>query len=141
MTAHKPRRTGPLEEAALMEALFSGFPANSWLVERRGRVWRPPTDMYETEDQIVVQVEVAGVRQEDFSVSLYDRRLSISGVRGDSNPDRRAYHQMEIHFGEFRTDVELPCLVNENQIEARYSDGFLRVTLPKLKPQHIPINK
>jgi HSP20 family protein len=141
MTAQRPRKTGPLEEAALIEILFSGSPAggSGWLVERRSRVWRPPTDVYETDDEFVVQVEIAGVRQEDFSISLYERRLTISGVRHNPGPDRRAYHQMEVQLGEFRTEVELPGPVVEAQIEAEYGAGFLHVILPKLRPQRLSV--
>ena len=147
MTAHRPRQTGPLEESTFIEVLFSGHPASGagWLVGRHTRLWRPPTDVYETEDQIVVLMEIAGVRQDDFSIVLRDRRLTIGGVRFDPDPERsergerRAYHQMEVPFGEFRSDVDLPGPVAEDNIAAEYSQGLLRVTLPKLKPQSIEI--
>ncbi len=141
MTAHRPRKTGPLEEAAFPEVLLASVHTHSagWLLNRHTHLWRPPTDVYETEEHIVIQVEIAGVRQEDFAISLAERRLSISGVRHDPTSDRRAYHQMEVHFGEFRTDVDLPGPVDEDNIDAEYSDGFLRVILPKLKPRRIAL--
>jgi len=137
MTANRPRQTGPLEEASLIEVLFYGVAAPR--SGRHGAVWTPPTDLYETEDSLIVQVEIAGVRQSDFSVSLFDRRLVISGVRSDPGPLRRAYHQLEIHFGEFRAEVELPVAVDETQVDAEYSHGMLRVVLPKLKAQRIDV--
>ena len=147
MTAHRPKQTGPLEESALIEVLFSGLPASGsgWLVSRHSRLWRPPTDVYETEDRIVVLMEIAGVRPEDFSIVLRERRLTISGVRLDAGPEpgergeRRAYHQMEVPFGEFRSDVDLPGPVDESRVTAEYGQGFLRVTLPKAKPQPIDV--
>jgi HSP20 family protein len=144
MTAHRPKKTGPLEESALIEVLFSRVPnpGSGWMVSRHARLWHPSTDLYETEDQFVVLVEVAGVSQDDISVILHDRRLAIVGMRGDANAgpgERRAYHQMEVSFGEFRADVDLPGPVDEGGITAEYSQGFLRVTLPKLKPQSIEI--
>ena len=139
MTAHRPRQTGPLEEASLIEVLFSGAPTprTGWF----GSVWYPPTDVYETEDEIVVQVEVAGVQQSDFSITLHDRRLLISGARTDRSPLRRAYYQLEVHFGEFRSEVDLPHAVDETRIDAEYSHGFLRVVLPKLQPHLIPVKE
>ena len=141
MTANRPRKTGPLEEAALIETLFSGSPAtgSGWVAGRHSHVWRPPTDVYESDEHIVLQVEIAGVQESDFSVSLHDRRLSVSGVRYNPTPDRRAYHQMEVHFGEFRTDVDLPGPVDEDNIQAEYSDGFLRVILPKVKAHQVDV--
>jgi HSP20 family protein len=143
MTAHKPKQTGPLEESAFIEVLYSSHTTrgSGWMV-RQGRLWRPPTDVYETEDHIVVQMEIAGVQPEDLSIVLHDRRLTIGGVRPDraAEPnERRAYHQMEVAFGEFRSDVEIPAPVDETGITAEYSQGFLRVTLPKLKPHKVTI--
>jgi HSP20 family protein len=137
MTAHRPRKTGPLEEGAFPDSLFTSAhtPGSGWLLNRRTHVWRPPTDVYETEDQIVVQVEIAGVRQADFAVTLDDRRLTVSGVRHDPSAERRAYHQLEVHVGEFCTEVDLPGPVDDAAIEAEYSDGFLRVILPRAGPR------
>jgi HSP20 family protein len=66
--------------------------------------------------------------------------LSIRGTRPDP-PERRAYHQMEIRFGEFITEVELPCQVLAGQIDATYSNGFLRMVLPKARPQRIQVGE
>jgi HSP20 family protein len=141
MTAHRPKKSGLQDDSSLIDILFSGIPTpgSGWMVGRHTRVWRPPTDVYETENHIVVQMEIAGVRQDDFSIVLHDGRLTITGTRGDSEPERRAYHQMEIHLGEFRSDVELLGVVDEQGITAEYNQGFLRVILPKAKPQTIQI--
>jgi HSP20 family protein len=104
----------------------------------RQHAWRPPTDVFETEDVIVVRVEAAGMLEADFSVVLDGRFLSIRGVRSDTS-ERRAYYQMEIPFGEFASEVELPFPVDAQGIEAVYKNGFLRVTLPKVRPQKVDI--
>jgi len=138
MTANRPHSTGPLDEAGIFEAFFySPSPWAGW----HGRVWIPPTDVYETEDDIVVQVELAGVQQADLAVALIDRRLTISGTRADRSAGRRAYHQMQVRFGDFRTEVELPAAVDEEQVDAEYRDGFLRVRLPKLKPRRVVVQE
>ena len=79
-----------------------------WRIAMRPHLWRPPTDMYETEEAIVIRVEIAGMREQDFNVALEDRTLTIRGIRSDTS-ERRAFHQMEIPFGEFSTEVELPA--------------------------------
>jgi HSP20 family protein len=139
MTANRPRQTGPLEEASLIEVMFYGV--TTARASRNGTVWTPPTDLYETDDALIAQVEIAGVQQSDISVSLFERRLVISGARADPGPLRRAYHQLEIHFGEFRTEVELPLAVDETAVDAQYSDGLLRVVLPKLRAQRIDVQE
>jgi HSP20 family protein len=100
--------------------------------------WRPPTDVYETDDGYVVRVEIPGMRDGQFSVMVENNILTIRGSRSDT-AERRAFHQMEIRFGDFSTDVELPPNVNVNQVQAEYEDGFLRVFLPKAQPRQIHI--
>jgi HSP20 family protein len=102
--------------------------------------WSPPTDVYETEDAIIVRVEVAGMREDDFEIALEDGFLKISGTRPDV-PERRAYHQMEIRFGKFSTAVGLPAPVNVEKSQAEYEDGFLTITLPKAKPNFIQVKE
>lgn len=123
------RRTEP--STLLRERRREVLHAVGWQVQLRSTVWSPPTDFYETETAYVVRVEVAGMRDRDFEVSLESNFLTISGVRPDL-PERRAYHQMEIRFGRFSTSVGMPGPVDVEQAEAVYEDGFLVVTLPKL---------
>jgi len=123
-----------LEETAFIQVLFSGAVnkvTTGWLVDQRPDLWRPSTDVYETEDQVVVLVEIPGVQTQDVSITYFNRRLVIEGVRHDPNPHHRAYHQLEIHFGEFRVEVELPMAVAEDHIRAEYQSGLLCITLPK----------
>jgi HSP20 family protein len=106
----------------------------------RPHIWRPPTDIYETEEAIIVRVEIAGMREDDFSLELDGHSLSIRGFRQDI-AERRAYHQMEIRFGEFSVDLNLPHPIQTEQVEATYAGGFLRVTLPKATPRQVPIKE
>jgi HSP20 family protein len=109
-----------------------------WRIISRPNAWRPPTDVYETEEAMIIRVEVAGMRESDFTISLVERTLTIRGIRQDTS-ERRAYHQMEIAFGEFHTEVELPYLVIADKVEATYRDGFLHITLPIAQPKHIKV--
>ena len=104
----------------------------------RPHAWRPPTDMYETDDAIVIRVEIAGMREQDFNIALEDRTLTIRGVRSDPS-ERRAFYQMEIPFGEFSTEVDLPAPTVNEGVEAVYREGFLQITLPKARPHHIQV--
>ena len=112
--------------------------AVGWQVQVRAGVWNPPTDVYETENNYVVRVEIAGMREEDFEITVEDNFLMISGSRPDI-PERRAYQQMEIRFGKFETIVGLPGPLDLETSGAEYKEGFLTVTLPKAKPNQINI--
>jgi HSP20 family protein len=104
--------------------------AVGWQVRIQSHIWSPPTDVFETENAFIVRVEVAGMRQQDFSVQVENNFLTISGTRADK-PERRAYHQMEVRFGEFSSVVAIPGPVDVESSSAEYEDGFLTVTLPK----------
>lgn len=106
----------------------------------RSHKWRPPTDVYENEDVFIVRVEIAGMRDSEFSISINNKILTIEGVRSDQL-ERRAYHQMEIHFGEFKTEVLLHWPVDSGSVQAEYTDGILRCVLPKTKPHQVKIGK
>lgn len=111
-----------------------------WRISTGPLAWRPPTDVYVTEEAIIVRVEIAGMRDGEFVISLDGSVLTIRGTRPDAS-ERRAYHQMEIRFGEFRTDVELHWPVDPDGIDAEYRDGFLRLVLPLAQPQNIEIQE
>jgi len=105
----------------------------------RPRVWHPPTDVYETDSHVMVKVEAAGVSQDDFRVWLNGRDLAVGGRRNDPG-SKLAYQQMEISYGEFRSDVYLPCDVDETAVGAQYDNGFLLIMLPKAQREHkVPV--
>lgn len=123
-----------IESMQFMDASFS-----HWRLTMRSPAWRPPTDVYETKNALIVRLEIAGLHKDEFSIELDGRYLTINGTRPDFS-EPRAYHQMEIRFGEFSVELEIPFNVIADRIEAVYSNGFLQVTLPKAQPKHIGID-
>jgi len=101
-------------------------------------IWSPPTDVYETEGEYVVRVEVAGMQDEDFEVVFEKGFLIIDGVRPDVS-ERRAYHQMEVRFGKFSTAVSIPGSVDLERSDVKYKDGFVTVVLSKSESKEIKI--
>ena len=110
-----------------------------WRIQKKSPLWRPPTDVYETEDAFIIVVEVAGMRGAEIAVTLEKGLLTIRGLRFDKG-DMKAYHQMEIAYGEFETKAKLPRRIEQDEIEATYSDGFLRVVMPKTKSTNIQVD-
>lgn len=111
-----------------------------WRNGVRSPVWRPPTDVFETEEAVIVRVDIAGMKEEDFSISLTGDQLSIKGNRPDIQ-ERRAYHQMEIFFGDFSTEIKLPGPVLVDEVVAEYQSGILRLSFPKEKPTKIQVSE
>jgi len=115
-----------------------GYHNIGWQVGIRSYAWSPPTDVFETENNFVIRVEIAGMKEEDFSINVDKDFLVVSGVRCESQ-EKRAYQQMEIRFGEFSTAVELLPGLDIDRAEGIYKDGFLTIVLPKIKPAHVKI--
>jgi HSP20 family protein len=125
---------------------FSGNPntlgqnMQRYLIVRPVRPFVPPTDVVELDDRLVVMVEIAGMRAGDFNITLQRRRLIVSGVRerpvAQDNP---AYHQLEIGYGEFRLEFDIPWPVDGDAISASYHDGFLQIDLPRKAAMQVHI--
>ena len=106
----------------------------------RPRTWRPPTDVYETDDAVIVKVEIAGMAPEDIQISFVDHLLTVRGVRQDVDA-KNSYHCLEIPYGEFDSEVVLAGAYDEDAIEAKYENGFLRIVLPKLNREvRVPVH-
>ncbi len=125
-------------QVEMLSLLGEPVSGQRWVSARQHKIWHPPTDVYETDDCVVVKVEVAGMVEADFAISLDGKRLIISGVRRDPAA-KLGYQQMEILYGHFETEVHVARAIDEDQIEATYQSGFLSVRLPKVKPLQVPV--
>jgi len=94
--------------------------------------WRPRADVFETDDEIVVYMDIAGMRSEDFRVEFVDGVLSIAGERAPRQEGKRHYHAMEVQVGPFERRLRLPVPVDPASLRAVYEQGFLDVRLKKL---------
>lgn len=93
-------------------------------------IWHPPSDLYENSQVFVIQIEIAGMKDGEFTISQENNIITIHGIRTGSK-ERRAYHQMEIPHGEFISTLQIPSPIMYENIEAFYDDGFLKIVLPK----------
>ena len=94
--------------------------------------WQPATNLYETEDRYVVCLDLAGVCREEIDVEVREDLLVIRGQRESPRPQSKSkVHLMEIDHGTFRRTINIPSVVDVDNIRARYVDGYLWVELPK----------
>ena len=125
-----------------MSGLFGGFPSSI----RAGRFGAfPAINIGATDDSIEIVAFAPGVKQEDFEVSIDRGLLTISGERhsvwSDDAPDSRRYAQ-ERFVGAFRRVIELPDGADPDQVQARYANGCLSVSVGKReasKPRAIAV--
>ena len=116
-----------------MDQLFNQF-RNLWTspLFSVNRIWRPPTDVLEFDDRIVVRTEIAGVQKEKISISIKDNVLMLRGTRQkELEPDDCVFRNMELTYGRFERNILLPETVDPDHITATYKDGFLEITIRK----------
>ena len=121
----------PLEDRfrTRLDNVFSG---SRHLFSLSEKIWNPPTDVYEVGDAIIVTMEVAGVREEDLSISAENNLLIIRGYRRDEHPaPKQNYHLLEIRYGPFERVFRLPGGLDTEGVDATYTQGFLSVRIPK----------
>ena len=106
---------------------------------QRSATWRPLADIRESAEVLTVKIELAGMKEEEIDVTLYEDALVVSGERHEE-PERNEnvyYHEAQIRYGPFRIEVLLLLPIDREGVKARYENGFLWVDLPKL-PQNEP---
>lgn len=129
-----------------MEDIFHSMFIHARSVQRRlpngiALTWRPPIEVYETEDALWVLAEIAGLSQDQIELAIDDRILTIRGERPQlCDESHRSIHEMGILYGSFAADVYLPFAVDLERIEASYENGLLRVRLERVQPTRVAIN-
>ena len=113
--------------------LFTGNVARAFDDEGIARgSWSPNVDIYENKDQIVLEAELPGMKREDFDVSVENNIITLRGERHfEKKEDSDNYHRVERAYGSFTRSFTLPNTVSSEGASADYSNGVLRVTIPK----------
>ena len=90
----------------------------------------PATDVYATDDAIVITVELPGVGASDFAIETEGRDLRVRGAR-HFRGEGAAYHRLERSYGEFVCDIALPAGVDPARRRVRLASGVLTVEIPR----------
>jgi HSP20 family protein len=106
--------------------------------------WSPALDVHDEKDNLVVQVELPGMKKDEIDISLHDGVLTISGERKTEREQKEGEtFRSERYFGKFQRSVTLPTQVDTGKVQATYKDGVLTVSLPKAeaaKPKQIAVS-
>lgn len=135
------RTMGRMEEEMedLMERFWGGD--GGWLTPKSG--FLPTVDFVETENQFEVTVDLPGLKPEEVNVELKDGDLWISGKREEEKEEKgKTYHRVERRHGEFHRVFPLPSSIHEEQIDAQFESGVLKIIVPKsekAKTKHIEV--
>ncbi len=103
--------------------------------------WRPLIEIYETNINIVIKMEIPGLQIKDFSIYFQDNILIIRGRREDQHKSQAVdYYCMEINYGIFERKILFNQPVNKKKMRLRYHNGFLEITLPKIGHKNAPLS-
>ena len=104
----------------------------------------PPIDVHETADEIVVTAALPGMKADDVEITMTGQTLTMRGeFKADNEIEKDQYLYRERRFGSFNRTVQLPVRVQGDQAQASFTDGLLRLSIPKaeeVKPRQIRIN-
>ncbi|MGA9408796.1 MAG: Hsp20/alpha crystallin family protein [Bacteroidota bacterium] len=94
--------------------------------------WGPAVDLSETDDSYIIRAEIPGMKKEDVKITLLDSLVTIRGEKKNEAEEKNGtYHRIERSYGSFERSFNLPGGVKSGDIEAKYNDGLLTITLPK----------
>lgn len=100
----------------------------------------PAADVIEEDEQVRVLVDLPGVHEKDLDLTLQGNSVVVEGDRRDPHPGTTP-RKGEIHYGKFRREVNLPCEVLAEDIDATLRNGVLEIRLPRRqKKSGIKIN-
>ncbi|HUV50936.1 MAG TPA: Hsp20/alpha crystallin family protein [Anaerolineae bacterium] len=107
-------------------------------------VWKPQMDIYETDEEIIIIAEIAGVDKENLGVEINTRAAKIYGNRSEiPRVKNSTYRLAEIQYGRFERILFLPVPIDVDKVIATYSNGLLQIRLAKLpadRTHRIPIS-
>ncbi len=130
----------PFRELARIEnelnKLFSEFlPSTRESVEVV--TWAPRVDVYEKDNNIVIEAEIPGAKKEDIEVKIKDNAVVIKGeVKKEEEKKEENYYRKERFYGTFERVIPLPTEVKAEEAKAEFKDGILRLTIPKATQEH-----
>ena len=114
-----------------------------FLSEPSSRPWTPAVDILETENELILKMDVPEVELKDVDIRLESQTLTVKGERKFENlQDSKAYHRIERSYGSFARNFTLPDTVDTEKVRADYKNGVLSIVLPKkevAKPRTIKV--
>lgn len=140
-------RWDPYREMArmsrLMDRWFGEMPRTWRGLEFDGGEGYFPLDLYETDEAIVAQASLPGVKPEDVEITITGETLTIRGeTRHEEEEKKRNYYRQESWYGSFARSIALPSQVEADKAEAVFENGVLKLTIPKAeaaKPKTIKV--
>lgn len=125
----------------MVDSMFSGFgmPSSRRLFDAASpmlgkSVIKPKVDIYGTDKEYVVEVDLPGIEEKDLSVELKDDVLILSAEKKhEEKTEEKGYYRVERSYGSFRRVLNVPDDADKEGINAKLNKGVLRITMPRNK--------
>jgi HSP20 family protein len=105
--------------------------------------WVPAVDIFETNEAIVLKAELPGITSQDILLEVNDNTLTLKGEKKfEKEVKEENYHRVERSYGSFQRAFTLPGTIHQEKVKAKFKDGILEITLPKVeeaKPKQIKV--
>ena len=98
---------------------------------RECRCFVPRTDIYEVEDDIILALDMPGINENAFEITLEKNILNVKGYAQIEDADEYTLTLAEYETGDYERSFRVSDAIAKDKIEAVYKDGVLRLTLPK----------
>jgi HSP20 family protein len=120
-----------------MTRLFDETLSHIWKEEVPRRIWSPPVDILERENEVILKVDLPEMNQNDIEIKVEENTLIIRGERKfiQETPYGN-YLQIERPYGTFQRTFAIPRMIDLEKIKAAYKDGVLRIVLLKKEEVH-----
>jgi len=117
----------------LLEMLMSDHtPGKHQIKMKPSFGWEPPMDVFDTDTEFVVIMDIAGMNRKEIGVFTDGDILRISGARRDIIPaGKKQFHSLEIQVGPFQRLIGIPVSVLGDSMSTHYSNGLLEIRLKK----------
>jgi HSP20 family protein len=129
-----------------MNRLFNTFfdqPSQAGRGNATARRWLPAMDLVETADHYVLRADLPGLSDEDVTIQIEDKVLTVSGERkAEYEGEQEGYYRLERAFGNFSRSLTLPEGVDPESVQAKFDRGVLEIRIPKpeqKKPKTVQI--
>ncbi len=115
-----------------VDNIFDNFFNDSFFDNENLNNYTPSVDIAETDKSFEFSVALPGVKKSDLSIEMKNGNINISGERKWGNKtNEKNYHTVETKYGKFSRSFELPEGINQNKIDAKFTDGILNISIPK----------
>ena len=115
-----------------VDNIFDNFFNDSFYDNENLNNYTPSVDIAETDKSFEFSVALPGVKKSDLSIEMKNGNINILGERKwENKTNEKNYHTVETKYGKFLRSFELPEGINQNKIDAKFTDGILNISIPK----------